>query len=447
MAMSSATRSARLTDQVEAITDARDRTLALIEPLDASDLQRVVDPLLSPLVWDLGHIANFEQRWLIGSDDVALDHVYNPFEQPRDVRGDLPLLNPEDCLAYMDDVRELVIDRFEKLDPFVIELVIQHEQQHNETMLQLLNQLRDYRPPTELVRGFTPPPRGPQHIRLRETAARAFRPAASATLADWVAFPAGNYRIGSAPRAAEDFVYDNERQQHETRVDAFEIATRPVTNAEFQEWIELGGYTKRHWWSEAGLEWLDETGAAMPAGWRRERDGFLQLGFGEERQLDPDAPVCHISWFEADAYARAHAARLPTEFEWEVAASYDPRRPEYMPPRRYAWGDAAWVPGAANLDQLAFGTVSAGATDHGFGLIDMLGQVWEWTSSEFSAYPGFEPFCYREYSEPFFDSGYKVLRGGSWATRARSVDNRFRNWDHPQRRQIFAGMRLARDTR
>lgn len=445
--MSSATRDARLTDQVEAITDARDRTLALIEPLDEGVLRRVVDPLLSPLVWDLGHIANFEQRWLIGSDDDALDHVYNPFEQPRDVRGELPLLNPADCLAYMDNVREVVIDRFETLDPFVIELVIQHEQQHNETMLQLLNQLGDYRPPAELVRGFTPPPRSPQHMRLRETAARAFRPAASATLADWVAFPAGKYRIGSQPRAAEDFVYDNEREQHEARIDGFEIATRPVTNAEFQEWIELGGYKKRHWWSEAGLEWLDEVGVEMPAGWQRDGDVYLQNGFGEPRRLDPDAPVCHISWFEADAYARAHAARLPTEFEWEVAASYDPRRPEHSPPRRYAWGDASWVPGAANLDQLAFGTVSAGATDHGFGLIDMLGQVWEWTSSEFSAYPGFEPFCYREYSEPFFDSGYKVLRGGSWATRARSVDNRFRNWDHPQRRQIFAGMRLARDTR
>lgn len=445
MVTSSATRSARLTDQVDAITDARDRTLALIEPLDESDLKRVVDPVLSPLIWDLGHIANFEQRWLLGSDDGALDHLYNPFEQPRDLRGELPMLDPADCLAYLDSVRELVIERFEKLDPFVIELVIQHEQQHNETMLQLLNQLGDYRPTAELRDGFKAPPANPQHIRLRENAARAFRPAASAALADWVAFPAMNYRIGTKPSAEDDFFYDNEGEQHELRVEAFEIATRPVTNAEFQEWIELGGYEKRHWWSDEGLRWLDEAEIKMPAGWRRDNAEYFETGFGEGRPIDPDAPVCHISWFEADAYARAHAARLPTEFEWEVAASYDPRRPQLTEPRRFAWGDSSWVPGAANLDQLAFGTVSAGATDHGFGLIDMLGQVWEWTSSELSAYPGFEAFCYREYSEPFFDAGYKVLRGGSWATRARSVDNRFRNWDHPQRKQIFAGMRLARD--
>lgn len=432
-------------DQAAAFETTRERTLALVEPLNDEQLARVIDPLLSPLVWDLGHIANFEQRWLLGAEGTALDSIYNPFEQPRDIRGELPLLTPEQCFNYMSEVRAAARSKLDELDPFVIELVIQHEQQHNETMLQLLQQLDDYRPPQALTERFVAPSRRPQHIRLRENAARAYRPAASSGLADWVAFPGGRYAIGTDPKGDDDFVYDNERGCHDVQIDAFEIATRPVNNAEFQEWIELGGYEKPHWWSDQGLAWLDETRSEMPLGWSRQGDQFFFTAFGETTPIDPEAPVCHISWFEADAYARAHAARLPTEFEWEVAASYDPRHPQAVDRRRFAWGDSAWSPGAANLDQLAFGTLPAGATDHGFGLIDMLGQVWEWTSSEFTAYPGFEPFCYREYSAPFFDAGYRVLRGGSWATGARSVDNRFRNWDHPQRRQIFSGVRLARN--
>ncbi len=438
--------SARQESQDVALIDARERTLALIEGVDERDLSSVIDPLLSPLLWDLGHIANFEQRWLIGSEDADLDHIYNPFEQPRSDRGELELLTADHCLRYMEEVRDVVLARFNSLDPFLLELVIQHEQQHNETMLQLLRQLDGYVPSESLVSAYSPPPDGPQHIRLRETAARAFRPAATAALSDWVAFPAGSYVVGSSPESEGEFVYDNEREQHTVSVDSFEIATRPVTNAEFQEWIELGGYKKPHWWSADGLAWLDETRVTMPLGWEREGDEYFTREFTRRRAVEPDAPVCHISWFEADAYARAHAARLPSELEWEIAASYDPRHAFEAPRRRFAWGDDPWTPGASNLDQLAFGTVAAGAADHGFGLIDMLGQVWEWTSSTFNAYPGFAPFCYREYSEPFFDSGYRVLRGGSWATRARSVDNRFRNWDHPQRRQIFSGMRLARNS-
>lgn len=169
--------------------------------------------------------------------------------------------------------------------------------------------------------------------------------------------------------------------------------------------------------------------------------------FGRSRPVDTAAPVGHISWFEADAFARSSGARLPTEFEWEVAASYPPATGADGARRRYPWGDEEWVPGGANLDQLMFGVEPVACAEGASGPVDMLGQVWEWTSSEFQAYPGFEPFAYAEYSAPFFDNGYRVLRGGSWATRARSVDNTFRNWDLPQRRQIFAGLRLARSIR
>jgi iron(II)-dependent oxidoreductase len=327
----------------------------------------------------------------------------------------------------------------------LVELVIEHEMQHNETMLQLLRGLDGYRPPAELRGRYVAPSTGAQHIRLRESAARSYRPARGNSAPGWVGFPDGTYRIGSTPQDETHLIYDNEMAEHDVELAAFAIATRPVTNGEFRAWIDDGGYDRREWWSPEGWQWLSAEPVSAPLGWLVDVDEIFEVGFGDARPLDDLAPVCHVSWFEADAFARAHDARLPSEFEWEVAASYDPRDGAKGTRRRHAWGDAAWSPGAANLDQLAFGTVAAGASDHGFGLIDMNGQVWEWTSSEFGAYPDFEPFCYETYSHPFFDDGYRVLRGGSWATRARTVNNRFRNWDRPQRRQIFCGFRLARD--
>lgn len=431
-------------EQSEALTGTRDRTLALVAGLDDAELSRVVDPLLSPLLWDLGHIANFEQRWLLGTDSGELDGVYNPFEHPRAERGELVVLSSDQCFTYMGAVREQVLARIASLDPFFVELVIQHEQQHNETMLQLLRQLDGYVPPRALADEYLAPPAGEQHIQLREAASRAYRPMSRS--GDMIAFPAGSYRIGTEQNA-RTLIYDNELEAHNREIDAFEIATRPVTNGEFAEWIEFGGYKKPEWWTPEGWEWLVGQGEdfdAAPLGWQRSDRGWITTDFCADAPIDLAAPVCHVNWHEASAYARAHGARLPSEFEWEVAASFDPRVGASADRRTYAWGDNAWVPGAANLDQLAFGAHPVGSADHGFAPIDMLGQVWEWTSSEFSAYDGFTPFAYAQYSEPFFDDGYRVLRGGSWATRARSVTNTFRNWDLPARRQIFSGFRIAR---
>ena len=152
----------------------------------------------------------------------------------------------------------------------------------------------------------------------------------------------------------------------------------------------------------------------------------------------------HVSWYEADAYARWSGKRLPTEAEWEKAASWDPQTETK---RLYPWGDKPHTPEKANLDQLAFGVAEVGAYPAGtsaYGILGMIGDVWEWTASEYSAYPGFESFPYPEYSEVFFDDGYMVLRGGSWATRPGAIRNTFRNWDFPIRRQLFVGFRCAR---
>lgn len=439
-----ATATRRGATQAEALIETRDRTLALVAGIADEDLSRVVDPLLSPLLWDLGHIANFEQRWLLDESDTSLDGLYNPFDHPRAERGELPVLTSDECFTYMGAVRERVLGRIDSLDPMLVELVIQHEQQHDETILQLLRQLEGYAPPPALRADFSPPPASAQHIRLREAASRAYRPVSRDR--NWIGFPAGDYTIGGAPEG-KPLIYDNELSEHEVALDQFEIAARPVTAGDYAEWIDLGGYERPEWWSPEGWRWRraqDENFTAAPLGWRAEGESWMTDDFGETREVEMEAPVCHVNWFEADAYARAHAARLPTEFEWEVAASCDPRAGARGPRLLHSWGDQPWTPGAANLDHLAFGVLHVGAADHGFGPMDMNGQVWEWTSSEFSAYPDFEPFAYEQYSAPFFDKGYKVLRGGSWATRARSVDNRFRNWDLPERRQIFSGLRLAR---
>ena len=169
---------------------------------------------------------------------------------------------------------------------------------------------------------------------------------------------------------------------------------------------------------------------------------------GPLRAARPDKPVVHVSWFEADAFARAHGARLPTEAEWEKAATWDQQTQTRA---RSPWGetpDGDAIATHANVDQRAFGTVAAGAHQHGassVGCLGMIGDMWEWTASGFDGYPGFAAYPYREYSEVFFGGDFHVLRGGSWATRARVATPTFRNWDLPQRRQIFAGLRIAKD--
>jgi iron(II)-dependent oxidoreductase len=208
--------------------------------------------------------------------------------------------------------------------------------------------------------------------------------------------------------------------------------------------VEGGGYERREWWSDEGWAWKEQYDITRPGCWTADLSAEWRLGRLEP--LDLHRPVVHVSWFEADAFARAHGARLPTELEWEKAATWDQERGEARP---YPWGEDPPVPGVhANVDQLGRATAPAGAYDDGAaasGCLGMIGDTWEWTASSFAGYPGFAAFPYKEYSEVFFDAGYRVLRGGSWATRGRVATPTFRNWDYPQRRQIFAGVRIARD--
>lgn len=428
------TESDTLARQLEALSEVRRRTLALVEGISDEDLVQVHSPLMSPLAWDLGHIAAFEDLWLVHRfagrpmvrEDLAV--VYDAFETPRAQRGNLPFLAPEGALEYLAEVRELVVYLAQDRgvgDGALHEMVARHEHQHCETMLQTIQLARlEQYPAAARAAGATAeaPPRD------------------SKSGLELIEVPAGPCTVGARPTG---FAYDNERPRQRVNLDRFSIAKTPVTNGAYLEFIDGGGYRRQEVWSKEGWEWRQQHDVKRPGGWTDDLKAEWRLGSYEP--LDPASPVVHVSWFEADAFARAHGARLPSELEWEKAASWDLAAGEA---RDYPWGDGAPQPGLhGNLDQLHRGPVVAGsypAGDSPYGISDAIGQVWEWTDSVFEGYPGFSAHPYPEYSEVFFGQGYRVLRGGSWATRARVATASFRNWDFPQRRQIFAGIRLAR---
>jgi gamma-glutamyl hercynylcysteine S-oxide synthase len=414
----------------DALGEARERTLALVASISDEDLTKVHSTLMSPLVWDLGHIAAFEDLWLVhrvgGQPMVRPEMVatYDAFETPRADRGELDFLGPDEAREYLDDVRAHSTAVLRHSDAGDIhELVLRHEHQHNETMLQTIQLAR-------LV-GYEPVGNG--HARANGGPVP--------TGLELLEVPAGECTIGAPDRG---FAYDNERPRHRTDVRSFLIGGTPITNASYLTFVEGGGYERREWWSEEGWAWKEEYDITKPACWTA--DLRVEWRLNKLEPLDPRRPVVHVSWFEADAFARAHGLRLPTEIEWEKAATWDP---ETGTARQYPWGKDPVVPGVhANVDHIDRGP--AGADQHPggaspYGCLGMIGDVWEWTSSPFRGYRGFRAYPYREYSEVFFGEHYKVLRGGSWATRARVVTPTFRNWDFPQRRQIFAGFRIARD--
>jgi gamma-glutamyl hercynylcysteine S-oxide synthase len=323
-----------------------------------------------------------------------LGRLYDAIENPRAGRNELPILRGEELREYMAEVRERAFDVLDGVDfeaageaildgGFIYEMVIAHEHQHNETMLQLLQMVDGFDPPLDPPPISAPDPAGPQSVAV-----------------------AGGPREVGAPAAG--FAYDNERPRHEVEVAPFRIDRLPVTNAAFAAFIA-------------------ETGGDPPMYWQRDGDGWVSTVFGRGEPLDPEAPVVHVDHGQASDYAEWAGKRLPTEIEWEAAAEgADPAR--------------------ANLDHDAFGCRAPDPEGRSAcNAVGMIGDTWEWTSSALEPYPGFSPFPYPEYSEAFFGKGYPVLRGGSWGTRRNVIRTSFRNWDLPERRQIFSGFRCAED--
>ncbi|MFF5287098.1 ergothioneine biosynthesis protein EgtB [Streptomyces sp. NPDC012756] len=418
----------------DALTTARERTALLTSCVEESELTAQHSPLMSPLVWDLAHIGNQEEQWLwravAGREALRpeIDSLYDAFQHPRATRPSLPLLAPGEARAYAADVRTRVLDILAStplegrplLDAgFAFGMIAQHEQQHDETML-ITHQLR--KGPAAL----TAPP--PPVLR-------------SGPLPPEVLVPGGPFTMGTSD---EPWSLDNERPAHQRVVPAFHIDTTPVTNGAYLAFIADGGYTDRRWWRPEGWAQIREHDIGAPLFWRRDGGQWLRRRFGVTEPVPEEEPVLHVSWYEADAYARWAGRRLPTEAEWEKAARHDPVSGRS---RRYPWGDADPGPEHANLGQrhlrpAAAGSYPAGASP--LGVRQLIGDVWEWTASDFLPYPGFTAFPYKEYSEVFFGPEHKVLRGGSFAVDPVACRGTFRNWDLPVRRQIFSGFRTAR---
>jgi iron(II)-dependent oxidoreductase len=423
------------------LEEARARTVRLLSSVSEADQRLQHDPLMSPILWDLGHIAHFEEVWLIDNlggslnGSEGLRGMYDPVENPRNTRAELPLPGVEECLEQMSGVREAVLERLAILDltsedplldqGFVFRMVLQHEYQHNETILQTL-QLKSGDPyhPGESVSHPVPPEDDP------------FVDGAM------VRFPGGTVEIGTDDRST---AYDNERPRHSVELAPFLMDRIAVTEAAYAIFMSEGGYDTRELWSDEGWAWRNESGIRHPKDWHAGEDGWEIRVMDRVHTPDNRRPVCHVCYYEADAYATFARKRLPTEFEWEAAATWDPATGTK---RSHPWGEEPPTQEFANVDILTFGPAPAGSYTRDvspIGCYGMIGDVWEWTSSGFQAYPGYETFPYAEYSEVFFGDDYKVLRGGAWATRGAAIRGTFRNWDYPIRRQIFSGFRCVRD--
>ncbi len=436
MESTTAPATATLAAQVE---DARARTLALVG--DLSDEQWIGPQLaiVNPPLWEVGHVAFFYEAFLLRQLEPErpplVEHGnerYNSFVIDHDDRWSDPLPPRPQTEAYLQRVQEAVLSRLadrqeaEPREAYLYRLAVLHEDMHGEAFT-YTRQTLSYAAPD--LPGATDP-----------------APPAGALPGD-VAVPGGTYLLG----ATEDlpFVWDNEKWGHPVQIAPFRIARAPVTNAEFAAFVEDGGYTNDALWDYEGLRWRRRAEATQPVYWRRGDGGWERRHFDRWVPLEPHAPVIHVNWYEAEAWCRWAGRRLPTEAEWEAAASAEPTADgTALAPtkRRYPWGDAA--PGAehANLDATRLGCVDVAALpagDSAFGCRQMLGNVWEWTASPFYPFPGYlvdQP--YKEYSAPWF--GYnKVLRGGAWATRSRLVRNTYRNFFLPDRRDVLAGFRTC----
>ena len=413
------------------VTDARQRTLELIADLSDEQLLGPHLAIINPLLWEIGHVAWFQEIWVLRhlckeqSLRPDADTLYDSAAVPHATRWDLLLPSRDGTLRYMRQVQEAVLDRLaqQPLDrelAYFVQLSVFHEDMHTEAFTYTRQTLSYPRP------------------RLSGLAADG---ALEGPLPGDVEVPGGSFLLGATPE--EPFVFDNEKWAHSVELRPFAIARAPVTQAEFAAFVEEACYQRREFWSEEGWRWRQATASEHPVYWERREGGrWWRRDFDRWLPLEPHLPVLHVSWYEAEAYCRWTGRRLPSEAEWEAAAAAEPGSGRK---RRFPWGEAPPAPEQANLDSLNLGCLDVAALaagDSPWGCRQMIGNVWEWTASDFLPYPGFTPDPYKEYSEPWFGT-HKVLRGGCWATRGRLLRNTWRNFYRPDRRDVWAGFRTC----
>lgn len=411
---------------------ARDRTFAYAALLQPDQWLGPYLKIVNPPLWELGHLAWFHEHWCLRYDSAGgvsasmmpnADALYNSAIVPHTERWKLPLPAPETTLHYLEAVLASIYARIEREGPtdwlrYFVQLAVFHEEMHNEAF--------EY---TRQTLGHTGFKNQQKHM------------VSYASAHGDVRLDGGRFRLGA--ESEDGFVFDNEKWAHEVEVHPYSMARTAVCNAEFAAFVESNGYTRRELWSDAGWLWREGANATGPLYWQKQGAQWLVRQGEQWRALDAQAAVIHVNWFEAEAYCRWARRRLPTEAEWEFAASTVPGNPSSK--RRYPWGDVFPSGRHANLYGNATGTVDVSAFadgDSGWGIRQMFGNVWEWTSDWFNAYPGFVRDPYKEYSEPWFGN-HKVLRGGCHATRAGLLRNTWRNFYTPDRRDVFAGFRTC----
>ena len=433
------------------LRETRARTLQLVEDLSEAQLIGPRLQIVNPLRWEIGHLAWFQEFWVLrhlGKQSPILKHgdeLYDSARVAHYTRWHLPLPERDETLVYMQRVLERVIDQASEQSgglmdaegydqEYFLNLVLLHEQMHDEAITYTRQTLSYPAPAFAEVNKMG---LAEQDAALTQT---------DNDLTCDAEVPGGTFTLGSA--SEQGFVFDNERLAHAVVVGPFAISKTAVTSGEFKKFVEDGGYRRSGLWTGEGWRWRTNASAEHPVYWRREMgDRWLRRNFDEWVALDERLPVIHVNWHEANAYCRWAGRRLPTEAEWEMAASAEPpangRLAEHK--RRCPWGDDSPSFELANLDWRALGCIPVDALpagDSAFGCRQMIGNVWEWTASDFKPYPGFVVGPYREYSAPWFGD-HKVLRGGCWATRSRLIHNSYRNFYTPDRRDVWAGFRTC----
>jgi iron(II)-dependent oxidoreductase len=412
-----------------------DGTERLLRPISDDELAAQPSPRVPPLAWTYAHVARFEELWILrvigGQPPIAdvHDHVYDAFRRERQNGARLPTLKPSAVRAYASDVHERSLAMLEHVDfdapdvlvrrGFVFGLVLQNELQTQEAILEAIQSRAEGRQ-YPVLESASPDraPSGPAEILVE----------------------GGTFTVGAE---YEPWAYDNELAPHEVELAAFHIDRAPVTNGELAAFADDKGYRSHKLWSEKGWEWREREDVKAPLYWERSSYGWERVRFGKREPITPWEPVQHVSFYEAQAFARWAGKRLPTELEWERAAGWHDHEGKF----RYPWGQA-WMGFEASLDRRRFTPAPAGSYSGGVspvGCVQMAGDVWEWTSSSFQPYPGFVPFPVPECSEVNFGDDVRVLRGGSWATDAVIARTSFRRWESPEHREAFAGFRCARN--
>lgn len=399
------------------LAESRAATLALFEGVDHKAFCYQAHPEFSPVGWHLGHIGFIEAHWLLerswGRSPLvpAYRRLFVADGLPKAQRQNLPTF--VQICDYLQAIRAQVLLYLEEapLDQqeWLWRWIVQHEVQHAETITWVLQLQRD---------------RSPWLGRLSPISSRQFSASSSrGTESEMVWVEAGYFEQGNNSIDA----LDNEKSVHQVYLEAYWIDRYPVTRREYQIFIEAGGYRNSCWWSSEGWAWLQANPVSQPLYW----------------DTADDHPVHGVSWYEAEAYAHFAGKRLPTEAEWEKAASWNPLRASQQ---RYPWGETRPTGQHCNHSNNMGQTMPVNRYKAGqspYGCYDMLGNVWEWTATWFYPYAGFTSYPYAGYSKAYFDNQHRVLKGGSWATHAAVLRCAFRNWYHPGIRQHFAGFRCA----